>query len=141
MIKIGKKERYYMGKEDINALILPSADRPFHPLSIFLHQIWRMRWRKMLLNQQNQDMQKEIYCLQKRIPKKGGMFTFVFYFILFFFTSPIRFPLRYQAENIKVKVLMCFRYLLDIKLFSYSYDIVQLLYINYFTPLAAVANS
>ena len=29
MIKIGKKERYYMGKEDVNALTLPSADRAF----------------------------------------------------------------------------------------------------------------
>ena len=35
------------------------------------------------------------------------MFIFIFYFL--FLTSCIRFPLRYQAENVKVKVLKAYQ--------------------------------
>ena len=88
MIKIGKKERYYMGKEDINALILPSADRAFpSPLYFPPSDMEDAMEENAVEPVEPRYAEGDILLIEANTKERGYVhLRFLFYFIFFHFT-------------------------------------------------------
>ena len=82
-----RRERYYKGKEDVNALTLPSADRAFPPLYFPPSDMEDAMEENAVEPAEPRYAEGDILLIEANTKERGYVhLRFLFYFIFFHFT-------------------------------------------------------